>query len=744
MHGFTRHGIGWVSVIMGGVGAVTARAGTLLVTGAPEPEPWWMGARFAFPAMLVELAALVLLAVVVLRMGRAVRRATAARREEIRRQHVAEKELKAERDLLALVMNTSPVGLMRLAADGRVLFMNARAEAILGVRGDFLKEGAHDAPVWPLKDMEGRAVPPEEWPFARVMREGSLRQVRYAITRPDGRPITINVSGNTMPGAEGRPAGAILAVEEITGLAEMEFRLRQSEKQYHLLFQEMTAGAAVHEILCGCEGTPVDYRFLDINPAFEAMTGISRERIVGRTVLEVMPDTEPYWIETYGRVALTGRPEHFENYSESLRRHYEVTAYSPERGKFAVIFHDVSARKLAEEQRRNLEKQLLQTQKLESLGVLAGGIAHDFNNLLMAVLGNADLALSTLSKASPSREFLEDIETAARRAADLCRQLLAYSGKGKFIIEAVDLRQVVEEMANMLEVSISKKAVLKYRFAENVPPVEADATQIRQITMNLITNASEAIGEKSGVISVSVGVLHCDRAYLSEAYLDESLAEGLYSYIEVSDTGCGMDAETRMRLFDPFFTTKFTGRGLGLAAVLGIVRGHKGAIKVYSELGQGTTFKVLFPALSGPADVSKASTRIPAADFWRGVGLVLLVDDEESVRSVSGKMLMQTGFEVETAEDGVVALEKFRKRPEAFRCVVLDLTMPHMDGEECFREIRRLRHDIPVIMSSGYNEQDVVNRFAGKGLAGFIQKPYRTVELVEKLREVLTPADAVT
>jgi CheY-like chemotaxis protein len=241
------------------------------------------------------------------------------------------------------------------------------------------------------------------------------------------------------------------------------------------------------------------------------------------------------------------------------------------------------------------------------------------------------------------------------------------------------------------------------------------------------------------MIAVSVGALHCDRAYPSESYLDESLEEGLYSYIEVSDTGCGMEGETRARLFDPFFTTKFTGRGLGLAAVLGIVRGHKGAIKVYSEPGKGTTFKVLFPALSEPAQNSKASVRIPSAELWRGQGLVLLVDDEESVRGVSGKMLAQTGFEVETAEDGVAALEKFRRRPEDFRCVVLDLTMPHMDGEECFREIRRIRQDVPVILSSGYNEQDVVNRFAGKGLAGFIQKPYRTVELVEKLREILSP-----
>ena len=389
-----------------------------------------------------------------------------------------------------------------------------------------------------------------------------------------------------------------------------------------------------------------------------------------------------------------------------------------------------------EKERQKLEDAVRQTQKLESLGVLAGGIAHDFNNILMGVLGNADLAQIELSPVSPAYERIEDMIVSVRRAADLCKQMLAYSGKGRFVVENINLMEIVEEMAHMLAVSISKKAVLKYNFAENLPSVKADATQMRQIIMNLITNASEAIGDRSGVISINTGAMDCDRSYLSESYLDENLPEGLYTYVEVADTGHGMSKDTKEKLFDPFYTTKFTGRGLGLSAVLGIVRGHKGAIKVYSESGKGTTFKVLFPAVDEPANSIKSAAN-NEADDWQGSGTILLVDDEESVLSVGKRFVEKKGFEVLTAADGREGLEVFREHANAIVCVILDLTMPHMDGEAAYREIRRIRKDTPIIMASGYNEQEITQRFVGKGLAGFIQKPYQSRDLWIKLREVL-------
>lgn len=398
-----------------------------------------------------------------------------------------------------------------------------------------------------------------------------------------------------------------------------------------------------------------------------------------------------------------------------------------------AIITDMTELKQAEEQRRKLEQQMLHVQKLESLGVLAGGIAHDFNNILLAITGNASLALMRLGPESPAVHYLQQIERAADKAADLARQMLAYSGKGRFVVEALNLNQVVEEMTKMLHVSISKRAALRYHLAPHLPSIEGDATQIRQIVMNLAINASEAIGDSDGVISISTGSMECDQRYLRETWLDQHLAEGRYVYLEVADTGCGMSRETMERIFDPFFTTKFTGRGLGMAAILGIVRGHRGAIKIYSEPGRGSTFKILLPASERSAE--RAIESIVDAP-WQGSGLALLVDDEEIIRSIAADMLKELGFDVMTAQDGREAVELFRQNRERIAFVVLDLTMPHMSGEEAFREMRRIDPSVRVIMSSGYNEYEVTQKFVGKGLAGFIQKPYSLSTLMDVIRDI--------
>lgn len=396
-----------------------------------------------------------------------------------------------------------------------------------------------------------------------------------------------------------------------------------------------------------------------------------------------------------------------------------------------AIIADMTELKQAEEQRRKLEQQILHVLKLESLGVLAGGIAHDFNNILLAITGNASLALMRLSPESPAMHHLQQIEMAADKAADLARQMLAYSGKGRFVVEALNLNQVVQEMTSMLHVSISKRATLRYHLAPQLPTIEADATQIRQIVMNLAINASEAIGDRDGVISIATGSMECDQRYLRETWLEQGLAEGFYVYLEVADTGCGMSRETMERIFDPFFTTKFTGRGLGMAAILGIVRGHRGAIKIYSEPGRGSAFKILLPASDRPAELAVE----PVGDLqWQGSGLVLLVDDEDIIRSIASDMLKELGFDVMTARDGREAVELFRRNQGEIAFVVLDLTMPHMSGEEAFREMRRIDPAVRVIMSSGYNEYEVTQKFMGKGLAGFIQKPYSLATLMEVTR----------
>jgi PAS domain S-box-containing protein len=407
---------------------------------------------------------------------------------------------------------------------------------------------------------------------------------------------------------------------------------------------------------------------------------------------------------------------------------------------FVAIIIDISQRRQAEEERMCLEAQIQHAQKLESLGVLAGGIAHDFNNLLVGILGNANLALSELLPGSPARDFLKQIDVAAQHAADLTRQMLAYSGRGKFVVQALDLSLVVEEMLHMMKVSISKKVGLRLNLDHDLPAIEADASQISQVIMNLVTNASEAIGDECGVIALSTGIRECDLDYLAGTYLNEGLSEGTFISLEVSDTGCGMSQETIDKIFDPFFTTKFTGRGLGLAAVMGIVRGHGGAMRVSSELGHGTVFTVLLPSSSRQAEDTAARTPQPL--MWRGSGTVLVADDEMTVRELARRVLERAGLEVLLAEDGKQALEIFRAHADEIRVVLLDMTMPHLDGEETFGEMRGLRPDVSVILSSGYSEQEATERFEGRGLAGFLQKPYRPSRLIDAMRSVLERCEA--
>ncbi|MBC8003538.1 MAG: response regulator, partial [Opitutaceae bacterium] len=392
---------------------------------------------------------------------------------------------------------------------------------------------------------------------------------------------------------------------------------------------------------------------------------------------------------------------------------------------------DITERKQSEAEQEALDHKIRETQKLESLGVLAGGIAHDFNNLLTVILGNASLARMDLPPGSPVQANLQQIEQTSQRAAELCRQMLAYSGKGKFVVHRIDLSELIEDTTPLLRLSVSKNAVLRFELARGLPAVLVDVTQIRQIVMNLVINASDALGDQTGVISVSTGQMRASRQFLSESRMAADLPVGDYVFLEISDSGCGMSAETLARIFDPFFTTKFTGRGLGLAATLGIVRGHKGTIHVTSEPGRGATFKLLLPAADGALDpIDQAPSR---EDSWLGTGTILVVDDEETVRTVAARMVESFGFKVVLASDGREAVALFAEEPARFAAVLLDLTMPQMGGNEAFRAMRQLREDVQVILMSGFNEPEAATRLKGEGWAAFVQKPFA----IETLREVL-------
>lgn len=397
--------------------------------------------------------------------------------------------------------------------------------------------------------------------------------------------------------------------------------------------------------------------------------------------------------------------------------------------------HDISKLKHSEEKRRRIEQQLQHTQKLESLGVLAGGIAHDFNNLLTSILGFTDLAVKELNPNSSAAKLLENSRAGAEQAADLTNQLLAYSGKGQFSVEPIDLSQLTKQISRLLQVSISKKCQLKYELGSSLPLIRADIIQMRQIIMNLVINASDAIGDAEGIILLRTGTRYCKAKELQMPGAGESLPEGNYVFLEVTDSGCGMSPQTQAKIFDPFYTTKFTGRGLGLSAVLGIVHGHEGAIQCESELGKGTTFRVLFLA----TELLHKEKRIPEilSESWQGEGTVLLIDDEPSVRKLGTLILKKLGFRVLTAANGADGIETLRRHQESICLVVLDLTMPRLDGVQTFEEIQKLRLNIPVVLSSGYNEENLMERFSDQVPAGFLRKPYLVQDMEAIIQEVL-------
>ncbi len=385
-------------------------------------------------------------------------------------------------------------------------------------------------------------------------------------------------------------------------------------------------------------------------------------------------------------------------------------------------------------ERKELEARLRESQKLESIGLLAGGVAHDFNNLLTGIMGNASLAQELLPPASPVRPILDNVVRASERAADLTRQLLAYSGKGRFVVKPIHLSKLVREISSLLQTSVPKKVQFILNLDENLPPIDADSSQIQQLVMNLVINAAEAIGDNPGTVILATGAQELDETYIRKMLLREGVAPGKYVYLEVHDTGCGMDEETKDRIFDPFFTTKFTGRGLGLAAVLGIVRGHRGDIRVYSEPGKGSTFKVLLPA-SASHFQERAPT--PRQHRLEGMGTILVVDDEEVVRQAAKAALERYRYEVVLAENGLHAVEILQRMSQEIALVLLDMTMPVMSGEEALERFREIRPDIRVIVSSGYNEVEAIRHFTGKGIAAFIQKPYTSAQLAEKVKSVL-------
>jgi len=404
---------------------------------------------------------------------------------------------------------------------------------------------------------------------------------------------------------------------------------------------------------------------------------------------------------------------------------------------FVGSITDVTERVREEDEGRRIEDRIRQAQKIQSLGVLAGGIAHDFNNLLVGILGNASLVLEDLPPGA-SRAAVDQIQGAALRAADLADQMLAYSGKGKFVVQPLDLNALIKDSGQILDITTDKQGTLEYQLAEQPLPTEADVTQIRQVLMNLVTNASESYGPRSGKVIIRSGITEVSEEVTENTYSDGPMPTGTYVFLEVADQGEGMDARTQDKLFDPFFTTRFTGRGLGLAATLGIVRGHHGAIQVESHPGVGTKMRVLLPATARP--VLKPSPRTDQASSVANAATVLIVDDEETVLDMASRMLRGKNFTVLTAPNGPAALSILESNKTGITVVLLDMVMPGMNGHEVLAAMRELDPDLRVVMTSGYSETHVKEGLDHE-ISGFIQKPYRPAALESVLLEAIQSTD---
>jgi PAS domain S-box-containing protein len=658
------------------------------------------------------------------------RAAFASVRDITVRKRAQEALIASEQRLRAIVENANEV-IYTLTWDGVFTFVSPAWTSIIG---------------HPVPDVVGKSFVPFVHPddvqacaefLARVRETGRpQRGVEYRVKTTDGQWVWFTSTGAAIRDGAESPGYYVGVGLEITERKRSEEVLRENEERYRKLIDASPQGIFI------VDAANRTGRYA--NPQFLRLFGCPAAQVERLRADDLHPPDEvPSVLEHFAAILRgeeTLAPALKCRRSDGSIFYADISAVPLELGGEPCVvgmFADVTERKLAEERRMEMERRLMHAQKLESLGVLAGGIAHDFNNLLTAILGNLDLALREPLPASSTRSMLEQAIKATNSAADLTRQMLAYSGKGRFVLERLDLNEVVQSNAGLFRSSVARTASLEVSGEPGLPLIEADPAQIQQVIMNLVTNASEAVGARAGAIEIRTGTETCDEARLGDSLLEEKPLPGQFAFVEVADSGEGMDAEALRRLFEPFFTTKFTGRGLGMSVVSGIVRGHKGAIFVDSEPGRGTVVRVLFPASTSTAPPQpERSVARPVAETPRDV-TILVVDDEEIVRKLSVAFAERMGFRTIAAADGEEALDLFRQHASEIDCVILDLTMPRMDGVRTFREMKRIAEDVPVILSSGYSEQHATSLFDGEGLAGFLEKPFRLSAFEEKLRSVL-------
>ncbi|MBW2232813.1 MAG: PAS domain S-box protein [Deltaproteobacteria bacterium] len=639
-------------------------------------------------------------------------------------------------------------------ADRDARAFDARADLVLVIGPDALL--LHLSSGW-TRTGGAATEPPIGRPVLEALQSGDFQSADWkafehalAAAQQEGSsvliPLTLRHPEKGWCQLEGRLYGpldatgnAVVVFHDVTvGFAELT-ELAESERRFRII-AEATLDMVTE--------TDRDGRFTYVSPACTHVLGYTTEELLGKRPLHILheDDREAFRLEVVHHQE-TGKPfavrAHRLRHKDGSWIWVEATGVRFRRPDGEVrligVARDITSRLEAENIRQQLEEQLRGSQKLESLGILAGGIAHDFNNYLTPIVGTAGLMSVELPENSPLQERVEMIRKAARRATDLTAQMLAYAGRTEPRLAPLDVSEAILDMQLLLESTAAHRAELIYDLGPDLPLVKADDGQIGQVVINLVANAAEALGDQGGRIEIRTGQIEVDRIQLRDYHLGHNLDEGTCVYIEVCDDGVGIDAETRKHLFEPFFSTKFTGRGLGLAVVLGIVKSHRGALRIDGGPRSGTCFRIILPAASIAPDESTESSfeKQESHDGWKQSGTFLVVDDDEGARELTSILLERAGFHVLSAADGVEAIEIFRTHAAEISGVVLDNTMPGMSGGQVLDAIRQIVADVPIIVASGYSRERVSDALLGHSETRFLRKPFDAEELLASVRQLL-------
>jgi PAS domain S-box-containing protein len=643
----------------------------------------------------------------------------------------AEEALRHERDFVSRIMETSPVCITMVNRGGKIIFANQGSEEVLGFPPNEAIQRTYNSPEWRLTDYDGNPMPDEQLPFRQVITTGQpVYDTRHAIEWPDGRRVMLSVSAAPLFDRSDQVEGVVCSSVNITEQEQTSMALREREKHYRSLFEQSRDPIYL---------TTRDGSFIDINQAFLDLFGYKKEEIkyLNAKDIYVHPERRAGFKREVEKQGFVRDFEVKLCKKDGIEMECLLTALLRKSDNGSIIgyqgiIRDITERKRAEEEKRELQAQLLQMQKMEAIGNLAGGIAHDFNNILSIILGNTELALEDLPEDSPIREHILDAYEAGNRAKNLVNQILAFSRNEEQEPIPTRVYPIVSEAVKLLRSSLPTTIkICEYIASDSMALV--DPTQIHRVIMNLCTNAYHAMRESGGTLEIGVKDVELDDLYTINLL---GVQPGPYLRISVSDTGCGMERKVMDRIFEPYFSTKEIGKGtgMGLSVVHGIVKSHKGAITVYSEPGMGSTFHVYLPRIKS-TDATTESEEM--ALLPRGTERILFVDDEESIVDIGRHILNRLGYTVTTRTDSLEALKLFREQPDQFDLVITDMTMPRMTGTRLARELMGICPDIPIILCTGFSELITEKRAKEMGIREFVMKPLIMSEMARVVRRAL-------